>query len=295
MIKNVLLPAIKRQLKDYTFKPAPCKSIEIDIENIENIEFINQNSIKKSSKSTPMTYIGCFDSIRLLFASQKIAKIKNLTSKYFSFNVSGGRCENCKGHGYIIIEMQFLADIQLICEVCNGQRYNEEVLKVKFENNNISDVLNFTIEEAYDFFIKYHHKNITNQMSPLLSVGLGYLRLGQPINTLSSGELQRLKIASFLNEKKGKSILIFDEPTKGLHFHDIKILIKTFEDLVKNGNTVIVIEHNLDIIKNVDWVIDLGPEGGNNGGQIMFSGDVDELVKEKSYTGLALKQEFNYK
>jgi len=292
LIKDVLLPAIKRKLKDYSFKHAPCEGIDLGLyQDIEGIEFVDQNSIKKSSKSTPITYINCFDNIRTLFAIQKDAKHNNLTAKHFSFNVNGGRCEDCKGQGYIIVEMQFLSDIKIKCEKCNGKRYQDLILKVKYNNKNIDELLNSTIEESYDFFIKNKETSITKNMAPLLSVGLGYLKLGQTINTLSSGELQRLKLASFLNRKYKNNILIFDEPTKGLHFHDIKILLKAFQSLVDAGNTLIVIEHNLDIIKNVDWVVDLGPEGGEKGGNVVFNGSPTDLAKEDSHTGLALKKE----
>lgn len=294
LIKDVFLPAIKRKLKDYSYKPAPCKSIELSLyEDIEDIDYINQNSIKKSSKSTPITYINAFDSIRSFYASQPKSILQNLTTKHFSFNVPGGRCEHCKGQGYIIIEMQFLADINIKCDLCKGNRYNKNILDIRFKENNISDILNLTIDEGYDFFHKNGQEQISKQMKPLLNVGLGYLKMGQAISNLSTGELQRLKLSSFLSKNNKKSILIFDEPTKGLHFHDIKVLIKSFEKLVEEGNTVILIEHNLDVIKNVDWVIDMGPEGGDKGGKIIFSGSPQELQKENSHTGRAIKKEIN--
>ena len=224
---------------------------------------------------------------------QNQAKKNNFNAKYFSFNVSGGRCENCKGQGYVNIEMQFLADITLECETCKGLRYNREVLKVLYCKKNIYNILNLTINEGYDFFKQNGNTNISNLMKPLIDVGLGYLKMGQSVSTLSSGEAQRLKLATFLSQKHQKAILIFDEPTKGLHFHDIDILIKAFKNLITLGNTVIAIEHNLDIIKNVDWAIDLGPEAGNNGGNIIFSGTPLDLMQQKSHTGLALKKELN--
>ena len=291
LLKEIILPAIKRKLRDYSFKTPNCDSIDVNLGDIENIEFIDQHSIKKSSVSTPITYIKAFDSIRTLLASQPLAKINNLRAKDFSFNTSGGRCENCKGQGHVIIEMQFLADIKITCEECKGMRYQDKILKILFQNININQLLNYTIQESYSFFKKHNQKKICTQIEPLLNVGLGYVKLGQGVNTLSSGELQRLKLASFLTQKTKKSIFIFDEPTRGLHFHDINILLEALETLVQNGNTVIVIEHNIDIIKNVDWVIDLGPEGGDKGGKIIFSGTPEKLSKEKSHTGVALKQE----
>jgi excinuclease ABC subunit A len=294
LLQEIILPAIKRKLKDYSFKKPNYDSINVNLGDIENIEFIDQHSIKKSSVSTPITYIKAFDHIRNLFASQPIAKINNLKSKDFSFNTSGGRCENCKGKGYVIIEMQFLADIKITCEECKGMRYQDKILHILFKHINISQLLNYTIKEGYDFLNKHNQTTICSQMEELLNVGLGYLKLGQGVNTLSSGELQRLKLASFLTRKTKKSIFIFDEPTRGLHFHDVNILLKALETLVENGNTVIVIEHNIDIIKNVDWVIDLGPDGGDNGGKIIFSGTPEKLSKEKSHTGLALQEEINY-
>tara|TARA_B100001250_G_scaffold24146_1_gene20184 strand:- start:4439 stop:7192 length:2754 start_codon:yes stop_codon:yes gene_type:complete len=293
LLKEVVLPAIKRKFKDYSFKPPKLDSIEFNSNYVESISFLNQNSIKKSSKSTPITYIKGFNSIRSLFANQKLAKVNKFTPKYFSFNTNGGRCDSCKGLGFINIEMQFLSDIQLICETCQGKRYKDDILNIYFKNKNISDILNLNVQEGYDFFLTENEIRISEQMKPLIDVGLGYLKLGQPVSTLSSGEAQRLKIASFLSEKKDKSILIFDEPTKGLHFYDIEILIIALQKLVDLGNTIIVIEHNLELIKNVDWVIDLGPEGGNNGGLINFIGTPDKLKETNTHTGQALKNNFN--
>ena len=293
LLKEVVMPAIKRKFKDYKFPKPKLDSIEFNYDYIENIDFLNHNAIKKSSKSTPVTYIHAFNNIRNLFASQNLSKINNFTAKHFSFNTDAGRCEECKGLGFVNIEMQFLSDIQLKCEVCNGKRYQEKILKIYFKKKNISDILNLNIQEGYDFFLNENEIQISRQLKPLIDVGLGYLQLGQSLSTLSSGEAQRLKIASFLNEKKEKSVLIFDEPTKGLHFYDIDILIIAFQKLVDLGNTIIVIEHNLDLIKNVDWVIDLGPEGGLKGGQVTFSGKPNELMKTETHTGRALKHDFN--
>ena len=291
LLKNILLPGIKRKLKDYSFEKPLCKNIELNMSKIETIDFLNHNSIKKSSKSTPITYVHAFDSIRNLFASEKLAKMNNLLAKHFSFNVPGGRCENCKGQGNVIIEMQFLSDVKLKCETCNGKRYKEEVLQVYIHNKNIYDILNMTIEEAHNFFVTHNQIKISNQIKPLITVGLGYLKMGQSMSTLSSGEAQRLKLGSFLSKKNKKSILIFDEPTRGLHFHDIKILISAFQELINIGNTIILIEHNLDVIKNVDWVIELGPESGEDGGQIIFSGNPHDLINKKTPTGIALSEE----
>ena len=293
LLKNILFPGIKRKLKDYSFSKPQCEDIDVNMSKIEYIDFLNQHSIKKSTKSTPLTYINAFDSIRDIFASEKLAKINQLSSKHFSFNVPGGRCENCKGQGYSTIEMQFLADIQLKCDACNGTRYQEEILKINFYKKNINDILNFTTQEAYDFFIKCEQHKIAEQIKPLITVGLNYIKLGQPISTLSSGEIQRLKLGSFLNKKNKKSILIFDEPTKGLHFHDIQILINAFQELINRGNTIIVIEHNLDVIKNVDWIIELGPESGKNGGNVVFSGYPFELIQTNTHTANSLKKEIN--
>ena len=293
LLKEVFLPAIKRQFKDYRFKAPKLDSIQFNTNDIENIDFLDQKSIKKSSKSTPITYINGFNNIRSLFADQHLAKIHNFTPKYFSFNTNGGRCESCKGLGFINIEMQFLSDIQLTCETCHGKRYKDDILNIHFKNKNISDILDLNVQEAYDFFLTENEIKISNQIQPLIDVGLGYLKLGQSVSTLSSGEAQRLKIASFLSEKKDKSILIFDEPTKGLHFYDIEILIIALQKLVDLGNTIIVIEHNLEVVKNVDWVIDLGPDGGENGGLVNFTGTPDQLQKTNTHTGQALRNDFN--
>ena len=293
LLKNVLLPGIKRKLKDYTFKKPLCQDIQVDLSNIENIDYLDQNSMKKSSKSTPITYIQAFDSIRNLYGAQKLTKINNLRTKDFSFNVKGGRCETCKGQGEVTIEMQFMSDIKLKCEVCNGTRYKKEILQIYFNDKNIDDILNLTVEEGYDFFIKHNQTKIAQQIKPLITVGLSYLKIGQPVSTLSSGEIQRLKLGSFLSKKNKKSILIFDEPTKGLHFHDIKILVDALYKLIEIGNTVIVIEHNLDVIKNTDWIIELGPDAGDYGGRVVFSGTPKNLINQPTHTGKVLKKEFN--
>ncbi|MBJ04415.1 MAG: excinuclease ABC subunit A [Flavobacteriales bacterium] len=292
LLKDVIFPAIKRELKDFSFKKPKYDKLKIDLNKIANIEFIDQNSIKKSSKSTPITYIKAFKNIRELFASQKKAQLNSLNPKHFSFNTKGGRCEKCKGLGYLLVEMQFLADMKLECRHCLGTRYTKEILSIKFKNKSIHDILNMTIDQAFIFFQNHNYDIIASKLIPLKNVGLGYIRLGQTINTFSSGELQRLKLASFINEKQKNSILIFDEPSKGLHFHDVQILIDALQILVNAGNTIIVIEHNTDIIKNSDWVIDMGPDSGDKGGKIIFSGLPQDLQKENSHTGLALKDEY---
>tara|TARA_Y100000994_G_scaffold248676_1_gene257180 strand:+ start:6118 stop:8844 length:2727 start_codon:yes stop_codon:yes gene_type:complete len=293
LLKEIFLPIIKRKFKDYSFPLIDYTEIEFNSSNIENIEFLDHKSIKKSSKSTPITYINAFDQIRSLFASQQTAKINNLNTKHFSFNTKDGRCLKCNGQGEINIEMQFLSDIKLKCERCNGTRYKNEILNIQFKNKNISEILNFTIEEGEKFFLENNQIKIANSLQPLIEVGLGYLKIGQSVSTLSSGEAQRLKLASFLSKKNSKSILIFDEPTKGLHFYDIEILIRAFQKLINIGNSIIVIEHNIDIIKNSDWIIDLGPEGGLDGGNIIFSGTPNDLIKKNTHTATALKKEIN--
>ena len=293
LIEKVLFPGIKRKLKDYNFKKPQCIDITCDIQQIESIDFINQKSMKTSSKSNPITYVKAFDNIRNLYASQNKAKLYNLKPKDFSFNVKGGRCENCKGQGYVVVEMQFMADISIVCEKCDGNRYIEKILDIEYKNKNIAQLLSTTIEESYLFFKSHNQDKIANQMTPLIDVGLGYLKLGQASNTLSSGEAQRLKLAYFLSSKKTNSILIFDEPTKGLHFNDIKKLIASLQNLMKHNNTIIVIEHNLDFIKTADWIIDLGPNGGEDGGLVMFSGTPQNMIKlPKSHTGQELKKQF---
>ena len=266
---------------------------------IQNVEFINQNPIERSSRSNPVTYVKAFDDIRQLFAEQKLAKNRNLKPGYFSFNVAGGRCDNCQGSGTLKVEMQFMADIYLKCDVCNGSRYKEEALEIKFKGKNISDILNMSIDEVVEFLsnnkegeFKTIIERIIAKMKPLQDVGLGYLQAGQPSSTLSGGEAQRIKLASFLingnNEKP--TLFIFDEPTTGLHFHDINKLLKAFDALINNGHSLIVIEHDPDVIKVADWIIDLGPEGGDKGGELVFEGTPEDLKKcEISFTAKILK------
>ena len=264
-----------------------------DFGQIKHIEFIDQNPIGRSSRSNPVTYIKAYDDIRALLSSQKISKIRNYKPKHFSFNVDGGRCEVCKGEGVVTIEMQFMADVHLQCDDCKGKRFKKEVLEVNFEGKNIDDILNSTIDDAVAFFIEHQQTKIANKLKPLQDVGLGYVQLGQSSSTLSGGEAQRIKLASFLvkGTTKDKALFIFDEPTTGLHFHDIKKLLASFNALLDKGHSILVIEHNIELIKCADYIIDLGLEGGKKGGQLIFEGTPEELIKNnKSYTSESLKE-----
>ena len=293
LVKKILYPALQRQLTGTGEKPGQFSKLEGKYENLRNIEFIDQNPIGRSSRSNPVTYIKAYDEIRALFTKQKLAKIRNYQPKHFSFNVDGGRCETCKGEGEVTIEMQFMADVHLECETCNGKRFKKEVLEVTFEGKNIDDVLNMTIDDAIAFFKTHEEKKVYSKLKPLQDVGLGYVQLGQSSSTLSGGEAQRIKLASFLvkGDTKDKTLFIFDEPTTGLHFHDIKKLLKSFEALIEKGHSIIVVEHNLDLIKCADYIIDLGPEGGENGGNILATGTPEEIIKIKdSITGTYLKE-----
>lgn len=291
LVKHILFPALKRELGE-ALSSAPGKfgRLSGDISSISSVEMVSQNPIGKSSRSNPVTYVKAYDPIRKLFSDQQLSKIRGYAPKHFSFNVEGGRCENCKGDGYIVVEMQFLADVTLICDECDGKRFKDEVLEVEYAGKNIADVLDLSIDEAMEFFAK--QKDIINKIKPLHDVGLGYVKMGQPSNTLSGGEAQRVKLASFLGKesKIDPMFFIFDEPTTGLHFHDILKLMEAFNALVENGHTVLVVEHNLDVIKEADWIIDLGPGGGNKGGDLVFQGVPEDLIKVKeSFTGQYLK------
>jgi excinuclease ABC subunit A len=252
---------------------------------------VNQNPIGKSSRSNPVTYVKAYDAIRKLMTNQQLSKIRGFKPKHFSFNVDGGRCDTCKGEGEILIEMQFLADVRLECEDCNGQRFKQEVLDVKYKGKNIYEILELSVEEALDFFAD--EKEVINKIQPLFDVGLGYVHLGQSSSTLSGGEAQRVKLASFLTREnpKEKILFIFDEPTTGLHFHDIRKLLDAINALVEKGHTVLIVEHNMEVIKNADWIVDLGPGGGKDGGQLVFQGTPEDLVEvEESYTGQFLRE-----
>lgn len=283
LVKQILYPAILKALGGYGTKAGQFTAIEGKFENVKTVEFIDQNPIGRSSRSNPVTYVKAYDDIRDLFANQKLSKIRNYKAKHFSFNVEGGRCETCKGDGEVTIEMQFMADVTLVCETCNGKRFKREVLEVNFEHKTVDDVLNMTINDAIDFFNTHGEAKITRKLKPLQDVGLGYVALGQSSSTLSGGEAQRIKLASFLvkGTTADKTLFIFDEPTTGLHFHDINKLLDSFNALIEKGHSVIVIEHNMDLVKCADYVIDLGPEGGVNGGKLVACGTPEEVAKSK--------------
>ena len=287
LVHDILYPIILRKLGIFKRKPGEHISINGDIDLIKNIEYINQNPIGRSSRSNPITYLKAYDDIRHLFANQKLSISRGYKPRHFSFNVEGGRCENCKGDGQIIIEMQFMADVVLECESCKGKRFNKEVLDIKFFGKNISDVLKTTVDDAINFFTCNNEIKIAERLKPLKDVGLGYVTLGQSSSTLSGGEAQRVKLASFIGKEiqRDNILFIFDEPTTGLHFHDINKLLKSFNLLIKKGHTIIVVEHNIDLIKCADYIIDLGPGGGQFGGNIVAEGTPEEITKnKKSFT-----------
>ena len=293
LVKKILFPAIQKKLEGVGEKPGQFTDIQGNYSQIKHIEYVDQNPIGRSSRSNPVTYIKAYDDIRDLYAKEKLSKVRGYLPKHFSFNVDGGRCETCKGEGSINVEMVFMADVQLPCEACNGKRFKKEVLEIYFEGKNIDDILTMTVDDSLDFFKATNMTKIVQKLQPLQDVGLGYVQLGQSSSTLSGGEAQRIKLASFLvkGTTKDKALFVFDEPTTGLHFHDIKKLLASFEALIEKGHSIIVIEHNLDLIKCADYVIDLGPEGGENGGQILAAGTPEEIVKnKKSITGNYLKE-----
>ncbi len=296
MVKKLLYPIILKELGGYGEKAGQYSSMEGKFQSLKHVEYVDQNPIGRSSRSNPVTYIKAYDDIRNLFANQKLSKLRGYQAKHFSFNVDGGRCEKCKGEGEITVEMQFMADVHLECETCNGKRFKKEVLEVKFEDANIDHILNMTIDDAVAFFDKNNQSKIVTKLKPLQDVGLGYVTLGQSSSTLSGGEAQRIKLASFLvkGNTKDKALFIFDEPTTGLHFHDIKKLLKSFDALIGKGHSIIVIEHNIDLIKCADYIIDLGPDGGNKGGQLLVQGTPEIVVKNKtSYTAQYLKEKLS--
>lgn len=293
LVKKILYPAIQKHLTGVSDKAGQFSELQGNFVNIKNIEFIDQNPIGRSSRSNPVTYVKAYDDIRALYSKQKLSQIRNYAAKHFSFNVDGGRCETCKGEGVVTIEMQFMADVHLECETCKGKRFKKEVLEVTFADKNIDDILNMTIDDAITFFDKNGVTKIKNKLQPLQDVGLGYVALGQSSSTLSGGEAQRIKLATFLGKgnTKDKALFIFDEPTTGLHFHDIQKLLKSFYALIAKGHSIIVVEHNLDLIKCADHIIDLGPEGGENGGHLVAFGTPEDVVKEKaSLTAQYLKE-----
>ncbi len=293
LVRKILYPVILKKVGGYGQKAGQFTSVEGKYDSIKHVEFVDQNPIGRSSRSNPVTYIKAYDDIRALFAAQKLSKVRAYQAKHFSFNVDGGRCEKCKGEGEITVEMQFMADVHLECDACNGKRFKKEVLEVTFEGASIADVLNMTIDDAIDFFGKHGQHKIVGKLNSLCEVGLGYVTLGQSSSTLSGGEAQRIKLASFLvkGTTKDKALFIFDEPTTGLHFHNIKTLLESFDALISKGHSVIVIEHNIELIKCADHIIDLGPEGGENGGQLLAQGTPEEVAKSKSsFTADYLKE-----
>jgi excinuclease ABC subunit A len=286
LVKQILYPALMKLKGEFAERVGQHRALKGAVDDITQIEMVDQNPIGKSSRSNPVTYIKAYDEIRDLFSKQPLSKMRGFQAKHFSFNVDGGRCDACKGEGEVIVEMQFLADVHLTCESCGGKRFKDEVLEVAYKGKNIYDVLEMSVDEALDFF--KDEKDVCNKIRPLSDVGLGYVKLGQSSDTLSGGEAQRVKLASFLGKGRaqGHILFIFDEPTTGLHFHDIKKLLNSFNALIEQGHTVLVIEHNLDVIRSADWVIDLGPEGGAGGGNLLYAGVPAGLKKVKeSYTG----------
>lgn len=292
IVKGILYPAIKRHLGEVFDAPGEYQKLDGDFLAIKHVEFVDQNPIGKSTRSNPATYVKAYDAIRDLYAEQPLSKQMGFTAQYFSFNADGGRCEECKGAGVITVEMQFMADLVLECEACHGHRFKHDILDVRYEGKNIDDVLNMTISEAIQFFEASGQKTITNRLRPLEEVGLGYIKLGQNSSTLSGGENQRVKLAYFIGqEKQEPTLFIFDEPTTGLHFHDIQRLLNAFNALIERGHTILIIEHNMEIIKSADYVIDMGPEGGDRGGELVACGTPEEIAaNEKSITGKYLKE-----
>ena len=292
LVKGILYPALKRHLGDVCDAPGEYTGLEGDYLSIKHVEFVDQNPIGKSTRSNPATYVKAYDAIRDLFADQPLAKQMHFTPQYFSFNADGGRCDECKGAGVITVEMQFMADLVLECEACHGHRFKHDILDVRFHGKNIDDVLNMTISEAIQFFDEYQQTTIVNRLKPLADVGLGYIKLGQNSSTLSGGENQRVKLAYFIGqEKQEPTLFIFDEPTTGLHFHDIERLLQAFDALIERGHTILIIEHNMEIIKCADHIIDIGPDGGDRGGQLVACGTPEQIAAcEQSITGKYLKE-----
>lgn len=296
LIRNVLFPALVKELGGLpTEIVGEYDAIEGDIKSIQAVEFVDQNPIGKSSRSNPVTYVKAYDEIRNLYSLQTLSKQRGYKPSHFSFNVEGGRCETCEGEGQQTISMQFMADIKLQCEACKGKRFKEEVIEVIYRGKSISDILEMTVDEAVDFFSlekeKTSNKNIVEKLIPLQQVGLGYVGLGQSSSSLSGGEAQRIKLASFLTKgsTNNHTLFIFDEPTTGLHFHDVRKLLDSFEALLAKGHSIIAIEHNLDVIRSADWLIDMGPDGGDAGGNVVYTGIPSGCSKaKKSYTGTYL-------
>ena len=292
LVKGILYPALKRHLGGVCDAPGEYMGLEGDYLAVKHVEFVDQNPIGKSSRSNPATYVKAYDAIRDLYADQPLAKQMGFSSQYFSFNADGGRCDECKGAGVITVEMQFMADLILECEACHGKRFKHDILDVKFQDKNIDDILNMTITEAIQFFAEHKQKTIVNRLKPLEDVGLGYIKMGQSSSTLSGGENQRVKLAYFIGqEKQEPTLFIFDEPTTGLHFHDIAKLMEAFNALIARGHTILIIEHNMEIIKCADHIIDMGPDGGDRGGEVVACGTPEQIAAcEKSLTGKFLKE-----
>ena len=286
LVRNIFYPAIQRHLDETAERPGEFVALEGDLDAIRAVDFVDQNPIGRSSRSNPVTYVKAYDEIRKLMAEQPLAQQMEMKPAFFSFNADGGRCEECKGAGTVKVEMQFMADLELECETCHGHRFKNEVLEVKFEGKNIYDILEMTVNQAIEFFDNYGKKKIVNRLRPLQDVGLGYIKLGQSSSTLSGGENQRVKLAYYLGQERAvPTLFIFDEPTTGLHFHDISRLLHAFNALLERGHSLVVIEHNLDVVKTADHVIDLGPEGGAAGGELVFAGTPEQLVAAgKGYT-----------
>ena len=292
LVRDVFFKALKREYSESSERPGEHIALEGDIKMVKDIEFVDQNPIGKSSRSNPVTYVKAYDEIRKLYADQPLAKQLGFTAGYFSFNTEGGRCEECKGEGTVTVEMQFMADLVLECESCHGKRFKADTLEVKFQGKSIYDILEMTVNQAVEFFTEHNQPKIVKKLRPLQDVGLGYVKLGQSSSTLSGGENQRVKLAYFLSiEKASPTIFVFDEPTTGLHFHDIKKLLEAFDSLIGRGHTIVIIEHNLDVVKCADYVIDLGPEGGDRGGNLVAAGTPEEVAQcAASYTGQFLKE-----
>ena len=278
LVKGILYPALKRHIGEVCDAPGEYGSLSGDIKAIQHVEFVDQNPIGKSTRSNPATYVKAYDFIRELYAEQPLSQQMGFTAQYFSFNADGGRCDECKGAGVITVEMQFMADLVLECEHCHGKRFKSDILEVRFHGKNIADVLDMTIDEAIDFFSQWEQKDIVKRLKPLQDVGLGYIRLGQSSSTLSGGENQRVKLAYFIGQEKiVPTMFIFDEPTTGLHFHDIKKLLESFNALISRGHTIVIIEHNLEVIKCADHIIDMGPDGGDRGGNVVVVGTPEKV------------------
>ena len=293
LVKKIIYPALLNYFRDYSQKPGKYSDLSGNLSKIKSVQFIDQNPIGRSSRSNPVTYLKVYDDIRTLYSKIPQSVSKGFKSKFFSFNTDGGRCDECKGEGIVRIEMQFMADVELECEICKGKRFKNEITSIKYNGVSIDMLLNMTVDDSIKFFRKYNQTKIVNKLMPLQSVGLGYVSLGQSSNTLSGGEAQRIKLASFIGkgDQLDKTFFIFDEPTTGLHFHDVRKLLNTFEKLIRMGHSILVIQQNLDMISCADHIIDLGPEGGEKGGNIVAQGTPEEIIQNKdSYTGKYLKK-----